>query len=466
MPLDTWGPAGTVSAVARQGDTLYVGGSFDYVGPGTGPFAAFAFDSPEPDLSAGGFDGSIRVILPLPGGGWIVAGNIGQATGVSRAVARLDASGRIDPAWFVDVSGSVESLATDGTRVFVGGSFSSINGATRTSLAAVDATTGAVLSWNPILVDDAGSPSVPTLLAHQGALYVAGRFTSVNGDARAGFAAIDAVSATTLSTVLLGLTSVSTMAANGDTLYLGGRFPSFQDGGVALSIATGQLLPWTTLYPTSLGLVATPQRVFAASFDSVRALDPVTGALLGPPLVSSASVTAMAAGDGLLGVAIGVFGTTFGHHVITFDSANGRTRNWSVRADQRIDAVSVRGGQLALGGSFASAGGVARRNLFAMDLRNGRPTPFAPAVEGRVSALAMVGDVLVVGGDFVRVNGQDQRALAAIATDTGGLLQWSPIQSGSVLSLAFAANTLFVGGNFQVFSGYSRPNLAAVQVST
>lgn len=466
VPLDTWGPPGTVSAVARQGDTLYVGGSFDYVGPSTGPFAAFDVDSAEPGVVASGFDGSLRAIVALPGGGWIVAGQIRRPAGGFAQVARLDAQGQIDPAWFADVSGFVESLATDGTRIFLGGSFASLNGQTRTGLAAVDAATGAVLPWNPVLVEATSSPSVSTMLAHQGALYVAGRFASVNGDARAGFAAVDGSTAATLPTVLAGLASVDTLAALGDTLYLGGRFPTFLDGGVALSIATGQLLPWTTSYSASRGLVATATRVFAASFDAVRALDPVTGALIGPPLVSSAFVRAIGAGDGVLAVAMNAFGTAPQNRVATFDAATGQPRSWSVSANQSIDAIAVRDGGLAVGGSFVSAGGVARRNLFALDLRTGRPTPFSPDVEGQVFALAMVGNVLVLGGSIYRVNGQDQRVLAALTADTGALLPWAPMRDGFVHGLAFVDDTLFVGGDFRIVDGHSRPNLAAIQVPT
>lgn len=466
VPLDTWGPAGTVSAVARQGNTLYVGGSFDYVGPSTGPFATFDLDSAEPSVVAGGFGGSLRAIVALPGGGWIVAGQIRRPAGGFAQVVRLDAQGQIDPAWFVDVSGSVESLATDATRVFLGGSFSSINGQSRTGLAAVDAATGALLPWNPVLADVTSAPSVSAVLAHEGALYAAGRFTSVNGDARAGFAAVDGSSAATLPTMLQGLASVDTMAARGDTLYLGGRFPTFADGGVALSIATGQLLPWTTSYSAARGLVATPGRVFAAGYDALRALDPITGALIGAPLVSNASIRAIGAGDGVLAVAANAFGATPPNRVVTFDAATGQPRNWSVSANQSIDALAVHDGRLALGGSFVSAGGVARRNLFALDLRSGRPTPFSPDIDGQVSALAMVGNVLVLGGSFYRVNGQDQRVLAGLAADSGALIPWAPIGEGAVYALAFAANTLFVGGDFLVVDGHARPNLAGIQVPT
>lgn len=466
VPLDTWGPAGTVSAVARNGNTLYVGGSFDYVGPGTGPFAAFDIDSPQPGIVVSGVTGGVELVLAMPGGGWILAGYLSDAGGTPLDVVRIDDQGHFDPSWYVDIPGIVNALATDGIRVFIGGSFTSVNGTARAGLAAVDAATGAVLPWNALLTTPLGSPRVTDVLAHQGTLYVAGEFTEADGTPRDGFAALDAGTAATLPMVLLGLTEVHAMAAQGDSLYLAGRLPSFEEGGVALSISTGQLLPWSipASYSPSRGLVATPQRVYAATYDTVRALDPVTGAAIGPPLVSGAWVAALAAGDGLLAVAARPYGAS-GDSVLTFDVSSGQPRTWSFSASETIQSVVVQDGRVAIGGAFESAGGVRRHNLFAMDLRSGRPTSFSPDIRGRVRALATVGTAIVVGGDFYEINGQAQRALAALTPD-GALISWAPLRDGYVYSIGVSTDTLFVGGDFLVVGGLSRPNLVGIRLPT
>jgi hypothetical protein len=243
IPNPSWGPAGTVSAVARQGDTLYVGGRFRYVGPGTGPLAVFAIDGAEPTLVAQDFEGSVHQLLPMPDGGWIVAGDIRLSPSAFRRVARIDPQGRFDPSWFVDVAGTVTALATDGSRVFLAGSFFSVNATARTSLAAVDAATGAVLPWNPVL-EGTGSPMVSSLAVQQSRLYLAGQFTSVNDVERVGFAALDTASAALLPHAQTAFTAIDDLALFGDTLYLAGRLPTFSYSGIALSASTGQLLPW------------------------------------------------------------------------------------------------------------------------------------------------------------------------------------------------------------------------------
>jgi hypothetical protein len=51
--------------------------------------------------------------------------------------------------WDPNADNTVLSLAVSGSTVYVGGAFSSIGGQTRNRIAALDASTGAAMSWNP-----------------------------------------------------------------------------------------------------------------------------------------------------------------------------------------------------------------------------------------------------------------------------------------------------------------------------
>ncbi|MGI9608786.1 MAG: hypothetical protein ACR2NL_00685, partial [Acidimicrobiia bacterium] len=78
-----------------------------------------------------------------------------------------------------DLDGVVHDLAAspDGTKLFVGGEFTTVNGQAIDALVALDATTGAVdTSWTG---DINGAPSVRSLQVLGNWLYVAGSFTSV-----------------------------------------------------------------------------------------------------------------------------------------------------------------------------------------------------------------------------------------------------------------------------------------------
>ena len=152
IPIDAWGPSGTVNAIARAGDTLYVGGDFDYVGPATGPFVVLDSATGE-SLPVPGVTGRVDRVASVPGGGWILAGAIvltGQAS-PNRQLVRVDASGAVNPSWFATFSGSLEFLAADTSTVYLGGFLFQVNGALREGIAAVDLATGALLPWDPVL---------------------------------------------------------------------------------------------------------------------------------------------------------------------------------------------------------------------------------------------------------------------------------------------------------------------------
>lgn len=84
--------------------------------------------------------------------------------------------------WAPQVNGQVNSIALspDCSIAYLGGTFTSVNGSTATNIAAVDATTGALIGGFKHFANRA----VMTLQYTHGALLVGGRFTKINGAAR------------------------------------------------------------------------------------------------------------------------------------------------------------------------------------------------------------------------------------------------------------------------------------------
>src|SRR4051812_21340252 len=71
----SWVPNGQVRGLARAGDTVYLGGAFDYVGPQTG--SGVLLDATSGERSAAAFPtftGEIRAVAADGLGGWYVAG--------------------------------------------------------------------------------------------------------------------------------------------------------------------------------------------------------------------------------------------------------------------------------------------------------------------------------------------------------------------------------------------------------
>ena len=125
------------------------------------------------------------------------------------------------------VDQQVKALAAspDGKRLYIGGSFTKVNGVNKYRLAALDPRTGAlVTSWNP-----GTNASVNAIAAVGSTVYVAGTFTSIGKDTRPKAAAVTASNGTNLPWApqvaggdVLGLVT----SPDGSKVVLGGSFTS------------------------------------------------------------------------------------------------------------------------------------------------------------------------------------------------------------------------------------------------
>ena len=148
------GKAGTVNAIAVSGDgsIVFVGGNFDAVdGQPVTNFAALS--AADGTLIPGfqhKFTTAVHVILwtatdTYVGGAFQKV----DAVPTSRLAAIDSTTGNIDPNWVAAANNTVRSmaLASDGTTMFIGGIFTTMNGVSRQSVARVSRTTGANDAW-------------------------------------------------------------------------------------------------------------------------------------------------------------------------------------------------------------------------------------------------------------------------------------------------------------------------------
>jgi hypothetical protein len=107
---------------------------------------------------------------------------------------------------------TVRAIAYDGTRLYIGGSFTTVNGLTRQRVAALDPVTGGVsTTW----VANASS-NVSSLTVAAGRLYVAGNFTTIKGVARSRLAALNLADASVTSFAAQVNDRIGALAVNGD----------------------------------------------------------------------------------------------------------------------------------------------------------------------------------------------------------------------------------------------------------
>src|ERR1044072_5050480 len=97
-------------------------------------------------------------------------------------------TGAISKTFKPELDGEVHTLATDGTNLFVGGTFSTVNGTPRPRLVALNATGGIV---NGFTASVTTGSEVDDLALADGLLLGAGALTAVTGASRGGLAAVD-----------------------------------------------------------------------------------------------------------------------------------------------------------------------------------------------------------------------------------------------------------------------------------
>ena len=145
-----------VKAFAQIGGTMYVGGSFTQVSESDGPTITrnhiFAFDVASGAISNSfvpQLDGKVESIQPAPDGlSVFVGGYFTTVNGQSaKRIAKISTSnGQLVTGWnaTVNTGSRVMDMSIDGNRLFIGGQFTKVNGQTRTNLAALDTSSGAL----------------------------------------------------------------------------------------------------------------------------------------------------------------------------------------------------------------------------------------------------------------------------------------------------------------------------------
>ena len=474
--VPTWSPNGFISALALDGHTLYAGGRFDQVGPASGAFVIVDANDATAINTATTLTTQVRAIVADGNGGWFVASEpeLGVVGGPS--VDHVGADGTRDPAWTRPaIAGTILNMAADGSRLFIGGVFDTVNGTSRRGVAAFDASTGALLPWNAQLADSRtrpNSPSVWALGTAAGRVYLSGSFTHADGIARDHFAVLDAGTGAPLAPTLPGFYTspgITSVAIAGTRLYLKLQF-SLAAFDLDLAPVPGWTFPAVSepMAATPAGLYATqltaqgPRVVMLDLTGAIRPFAPVT--LAGSTGIPAGPATLAVFGDRLfIGGAFSTVNGVARTNLAAVDATTGALLPWAPLVGPGVSQVAPSATSVAIGGSFTSAGGVARRNLAAIDLRTGRPTPGAPDVPFPVTALLRLGEIMVVAGESPSGGGP---SALAFTIGSGALLPYSLSSDGTIGALATDGRQLFLGGRFSQIGGAARRNLASIDLAT
>jgi Domain of unknown function (DUF5122) beta-propeller len=225
-----WNPSpnGYVQTMTKLHDSLYVAGTFTKIGAASRQYLA-AFDMNGALTNWDPHPNDIPFALAATDAAIYAGGNFTHIGGADRArLAALDTISGVATSWNPGVSvnqpgdlSSVAALATEGNAVYAGGYFSTIGGAQRNNVAAIDASTGAATDWNPGPVN-----FVYAIAVHDGFFYVGGSFIEVAGEPHGLLGAIDRYSAAAVgwnAAPWSGSYVVALDVAN-DHVYAGGFF--------------------------------------------------------------------------------------------------------------------------------------------------------------------------------------------------------------------------------------------------
>jgi hypothetical protein len=436
-----------VWSMARTGNTLYVGGDFDHFGFPSG--SAVLVDSVTgSSLGFPKIDGTIYTVLPDDAGGWYIGGNFSKVGGLARSgLAHVRSDFSVAPWDPHPTNGagyaSIYALVRSDAIFYVGGSFSSIGGQARTGFAAVDTTTGTATSLSANT-----NGAVRAIAVTPGAVFVGGEFTTISGFSRPYLAKINLATSVPTGWNPAPNASVGSLLWDGAKLYVGGGFN--QIGSVARSrlavvdTATGLPTPWNP--PITFGvstLILHDGRLYAGGF----ALD-------------SRAIAAV-------------------------DTATGASTYWGVVMNSAVKAIAFRSGRMWVGGEFTMVSTnygvniVERRGVVALDpvtgeldplqLNSGSTYAFLPGDRG-----VLMGGVAFYYPVWVR------HGLAAIDLETGVPTDWNPNTYpssqhawpnyrpgvGHSNALVVGGARLYAGGTFNDVGGVSRSKLASFDLAT
>ena len=481
----SWNPNanGTVYTLAMVGGAIYAGGSFSSIG-GYSITALTALDMTTGTntgwaISSSVVSGGTVSTLAVNGSTLYVGGNFTSLGGQPRqSIGAIDAGSGAATSWnpAPSVSSSVSAMHISGGVMYVGGSFSSMGGQVRNNIAAVDMSTGNTTAWNPN-----ADGAVDALAMNGGMIYAGGKFANIGGQSRNHIAAIDVSSANASSWDPNANDEIYTLSCVGSKVYAGGKYLSIggknRNNLAAFSISTGAITGWD---PSPNGLVRSMiisgsnmfiggafTTVGGQTRNRVARLDLSSGT---PdafhPDVNGVVRTLALSGSSLYlgGEFTGVGGYTR-NYIASVDAGTAAISTWDPQADNNVSAIVVDGSLIYAGGSFSMIGGQARNRLAAIN-GLGVASAWDPNANGNVSTMAIRDGLVYAGGSFTSIGGQLRNRIAAVNASTGLATDWNPNANNQISVLKISGGIIYAGGWFTSIGGQSRNSMAAIDLMT
>jgi hypothetical protein len=370
---------------------------------------------------------------------------VAMAVAVLATPAAATAAISSSPASSWQTNGRVRAVVVAAHKIFIGGDFTMVRppgtssgGVARSHLAALSATTGKLMPWNPRANGTVTSLRVNTAGT---TIYIGGGFTTISGKSRLHLAAVSTTQTKLRKWHANTDGTVYAIATTASRVYVGGSFNKIKGSTRhrLAALGTSSTSPLQAWHPgansTVRAIVMSPRggRVFAGGdFTAINgkarphlaALNTTTGGATvyaahptWPVSVLRTTATALLAGGG-----------GNGGHIAAYASTNG-ARRWFVVTDGDVQGLAISGSTVFVGGHFNNfcTGGTGtgnpltctaptpRRKLLGLTVGTGLLTGWNPIAVGSsvgASAVSAGGGGVQAGGAFTKVHGVNQQGIA------------------------------------------------------
>ncbi len=460
---------GEINAMAKSGDNLFIAGAITAVNSVTVPYIAkinlVSCTLDTTFTQATGFNSQVREML-IVGGSLYVGGDFGLYRGQSaQGIAKLDlVNGDLDltftPA--TAFNSYVSTLVSDGTHLYVGGNFTTYNGATAQRLAKLHLTTGVL---DTTFTTATGANDYIMGAAIYGShIYIAGNFTTYRGSPATRVAKI-LLSTGALDTTFSQATGANIVAygiaVDNSGVYLAGLFTTYR-GLIANQLAK------LDLTDGSLDTTFTSQ-----SLPGFNHIEPyyVTGVFI----------------DGNYVYPTGAFSSYRGYTATNIakisktDGSIDQTFSRKVLLDtgiiQTVNSVIFDTSAIYIGGLFWSAGGIVADGLAKISLLTGEVDTTFTKNNGFSGSNAYPTSIAFSGSSaYIGVSSATQTTYRGITIP--GLLKISLVNgdldttftqasgfNSRVEAVEVFDSSLYVGGNFTSYRGNTLQRIARINLT-
>ena len=393
--------------------------------------------------------------------------------------------------WPLRTNAYANTISLFGSRLFVGGYFTSLGGFERTNLAAFNTKTGALLSWNP------GTNGRVEAMCNvkDSFIWIGGYFTEVSSASRGRLACFDRFGS--LNNYLFSFDNyVKAISFSGDSiLYVGGNFftcstlsPFVSSSVVAHKIAainfrTARIQPfWNPSSNNEVNSLLVDGNILYAG-GTFSAIGGQPRALLAAISRSTALATSFDAGLSSSGSSVNsllkynneiivgggftyeINGRIIRKNLASFQVSNSALTSFVNDPDLSVFTLSMHLNKMYCGGEFKVLGGKARSNLGAFLSSNGAILDFnlgASNASGSQSVfnISWFDNNLFLGGTFTKIGDSSRQYFGVIDIQNQTVLPFYPSPNGIIYSTYVHQGYLYIAGQFTNIGGAARNRLA------